>query len=93
MLRKLKKINKRDAQYIKTCFIDSLVRVGAYLVYRKKRLTKTSKRGVGRGRRNETIVFFICQTRDAKKTIDQVYKRRPKEYLGRERERERDKDN
>ena len=93
MLRKLKKINKRDAQYIKTCFIDSLVRVGAYLVYRKeKRLTKTSKRGVGR-RRNETIVFFICQTRDAKKTIDQVYKRRPKEYLGRERERERDKDN
>jgi hypothetical protein len=43
---------------------------------------------VGR-RRNETIVFFICQTRDAKKTIDQVYKRRPKEYLGRERERER----
>ena len=94
MLRKLKKINKRDAQYIKTCFIDSLVRVGAYLVYRKKkRLTKTSKRGVGRGRRNKTIVFFICQTRDAKKTIDQVYKRRPKEYLGRERERERDKDN
>ncbi len=26
-----------------------------------------------------------------KKTIDQVYKRRPKEYLGREREREREK--
>jgi hypothetical protein len=62
--------------------------VGAYLVYRKKkRLTKTSKRGVGR-RRNETIVFFICQTQ---KTIDQVYKRRPKEYLGRERERERER--
>jgi hypothetical protein len=91
VLRKLKKINKCDAQYIKTCFIDSLVRVGAYLVYRKKRLTKTSKRGVGR-RRNETIVFFICQTRDAKKTIDQVYKRRPKEYLGRERERERERE-
>jgi hypothetical protein len=92
VLGKLKKINKCDAQYIKTCFIDSLVRVGAYLVYRKKRLTKTSKRGVGRGRRNETIVFFICQTRDAKKTIDQVYKRRPKEYLGRERERERERE-
>jgi len=88
VLGKLKKINKCDAQYIKTCFIDSLVRVGAYLVYRKKRLTKTSKRGVGRGRRNETIVFFYLPDARRKKTIDQVYKRRPKEYLGRERERE-----
>ena len=90
MLGKLKKINKCDAQYIKTCFIDYLVRVGAYLVYRKKRLTKTSKRGVGR-RRNETIVFFYLPDARRKKTIDQVYKRRPKEYLGRERKRERKK--
>jgi hypothetical protein len=90
VLRKLKKINKCDAQYTKTCFIDSLVRVGAYLVYRKKRLTNTSKRGGGEKKQNY-CVFYLPDAR-RKKTIDQVYKRRPKEYLGRERERERERE-
>jgi hypothetical protein len=34
-------------------------------------------------------VFFFCQTRDAQKTIDQLYKRKPKEYLGGERKEEK----
>jgi len=93
VLRKLKKINKCDAQYIKTCFIDSLVRVGAYLVYRKKTINKNLKEGSGKGegeKKRNYCVFYLPDAR-RKKTIDQVYKRRPKEYLGRERERERNK--
>ena len=92
MLRKLKKINKCDAQYIKTCFIDSLVRVGAYLVYRKKTINKNLKEESGEGKKRNYCVFYLPDARRKKKTIDQVYKRRPKEYLGRERERERERE-
>ena len=49
---------------------------------KEKRLTKPQ---IGRGK--NYCVF--CQTRDAQKTIDQLYKRKPKEYLGGERKEEK----
>ena len=49
---------------------------------KEKRLTKPQ---IGRGK--NYCVF--CQTRDAQKTIDQLYKRKPKEYLGGERKTEK----
>ena len=65
-----------------------------FSLQKKKRLTKTSKRGGGGGggeKRRNYCVFYLPDAK-RKKTIDQVYKRRPKEYLGRERERERERE-
>jgi hypothetical protein len=50
---------------------------------KEKRLTKPQ---IGRGK---NYCVFFCQTRDAQKTIDQLYKRKPKEYLGGERKEEK----
>ena len=51
----------------------------------KNRLTKTSKRGGGE--ETKLLCFVFARRKTQKKTIDQVYKHRPKEYLGRERNR------
>jgi hypothetical protein len=59
--------------------------VGAYLVDKKKRLTKPQ---IGRGKK-KLLCFLFARCKTQKKKIDQVYKRRPKEYLGRERKEEK----
>ena len=62
---------------------------GCIFSRQKKRLTKTSKRGGG-GEETKLLCFLFAR-RETQKTIDQVYKCRPKEYLGREREREKER--
>jgi len=72
VLRKLKKINKCDAQYIKTCFIDSLVRVGAYLVYRKKTINKNLKEGSGEGEETKLLCFLFARRETQKNNRSSV---------------------
>lgn len=52
---------------------------------KRKTINKNLKEGKGVKRRNYCVLYSPDARR--KKTIDQVYKHRPKEYLGRERNR------
>jgi hypothetical protein len=58
--------------------------VGAYLVDKKNDSQNLIE---GEGKKNYCV--FYLPDAEKKKPIDQVYKRRPKKYLGRERKEEK----
>ena len=64
---------------------------GCIFSLQKKTINKNLKEGSGEEKKRNYCVFYLPDAR-RKKTIDQVYKRRPKEYLGRERKRERERE-